>query len=51
MTAVVSDVNFIQPHEIDQCQFQSFLSETDGDGVLYHTEVQWMSRERVVKCF
>jgi hypothetical protein len=43
ITVVALAVNFIQSHEINQCQFQSFLSEIDGDGVLYNTEVQWLS--------
>jgi hypothetical protein len=52
MTVMLA-VNFIQLHGLNRCQFQSFLSEINGEygDVLYHTEVQWLSCETVVKYF
>ncbi|XP_069502448.1 general transcription factor II-I repeat domain-containing protein 2-like [Ambystoma mexicanum] len=53
MTIVVSCVNFIRAHALKHRQFQEFLSELNADygDVLYHTEVRWLSRGRVLKRF
>ncbi|XP_069498946.1 general transcription factor II-I repeat domain-containing protein 2-like [Ambystoma mexicanum] len=53
MTIVVSSVNFIRAHALKHRQFQEFLSELNADygDVLYHTEVRWLSRGRVLKRF
>lgn len=53
MKIVVSCVNFIRVHALNHRQFQEFLSELNvaHEDVLYHTEVRWLSRGRVLKCF
>ncbi|XP_069470090.1 general transcription factor II-I repeat domain-containing protein 2-like [Ambystoma mexicanum] len=53
MTIVVSCVNFIRAHALKHRQFQEFLSKLNADygDVLYHTEVRWLSRGRVLKRF
>ncbi|XP_037804762.1 general transcription factor II-I repeat domain-containing protein 2-like [Penaeus monodon] len=53
MKVVVSCINFIRAKEPKHRQFQEFLSELESvhGGVLYYTEVRWMSRGRVLKCF
>ncbi|XP_069463365.1 general transcription factor II-I repeat domain-containing protein 2-like [Ambystoma mexicanum] len=53
MTIVVSCVNFIRAHALKHRQFHEFLSELNADygDVLYHTEVRWLSRGRVLKRF
>ncbi|KAL3859345.1 hypothetical protein ACJMK2_009570 [Sinanodonta woodiana] len=53
MNIVVSCVNFIRAHALNHRQFQEFLSELNAsyEDVLYHTEVHWLSRGRVLKRF
>ncbi|KAM8972164.1 general transcription factor II-I repeat domain-containing protein 2-like [Pelodytes ibericus] len=53
MKIVVSCVNFIRAHALNHRQFQEFLSElnVDYEDVLYHTEVRWLSRGRVLRRF
>ena len=53
MNVVVSTVNFIRPNGLTHRQFQQFLSEIEAEygDVLYHTEVRWLSRGKVLKRF
>ncbi len=53
MKVVVSCINFIRANRLKHRQFQAFLAELEsahGD-VLYHTEVRWLSRGRVLRRF
>lgn len=53
MKIVVSCINFIRAKGLKHRVFQEFLSELEsvhGD-VLYYTEVQWLSRGRVLRRF
>lgn len=53
MKVVVSRINFIRAKGLKHRQFQEFLFELEsahGD-VLYYTEVQCLSRGRVLRCF
>ncbi|XP_064100875.1 general transcription factor II-I repeat domain-containing protein 2-like [Macrobrachium nipponense] len=53
MNVVVSTVNFIRRHGLNQRQFQTFLSEIDSEygDVLHHTEVRWLSKGKVLRRF
>lgn len=53
MKVVVSCVNFIRAHALNHRQFQELLSELNAshEDILYHTEVRWLSRGRVLKRF
>ena len=53
MKVVVSSANFIRANGLSHWQFQEFLLElycNYGD-VLYHSEIRWLSRRRVLKRF
>ena len=53
MSVVVSNVNFIPNHALNQRQFQTILADLDceyGD-VMYHNEVRWLSRGKVLRRF
>ncbi|KAI7795426.1 putative general transcription factor II-I repeat domain-containing protein 2-like, partial [Triplophysa rosa] len=53
MKVVVSCINFISANGLKHQQFQAFLAELEPAhrDVLYHTEVQWLSRGRVLRRF
>ena len=53
MNVVVSKVNFIKNHALNHRQIQTFLADLDcehGD-VMYHNEVRWLSRGKVLRRF
>ncbi|XP_042325950.1 general transcription factor II-I repeat domain-containing protein 2A-like isoform X1 [Sceloporus undulatus] len=53
MKTVVSCVNFIRANALNHRQFQEFLSEENADceDVLYHPEMRWLSRGKVLRRF
>ena len=54
MSVVVSNVNFIKNHFIkNHRQFQTFLADLDCEyrDVMYHNEVRWLSRGKVLRRF
>lgn len=53
MNVVIACVNFIRSHSLVHRQFQDFLSEIDSEyhDVLYHTEIRWLSKGKVLERF
>ena len=53
MSVVVSNVNFIKNHALNHHQFQTFLADLDCEyrDVMYHNEVCWLSRGKVLRRF
>lgn len=53
MNKVVTIVNYIRSHELNHRMFQEFLKEliSQYGDVLYHTEVRWLSKGRVLERF
>ena len=52
MEVVVQTVNFIRSRGLNHRQFDSLLREKDHNyGLPYHTEVRWLSRGVVLRCF
>jgi hypothetical protein len=51
MSVVVSVVNLIRSHGLNNHHFQPLLSETDAEysDVLYDTAVRWLSRGMMLK--
>ena len=53
MSVVVSNVNFIKNYALIHRQFQTFLADLNcehGD-VMYHNEVRWLIRGKVLRRF
>ena len=53
MSVVVLNVNFIKNHSLNHRKFHTFLADLDcehGD-VMYHNEVRWLSRGKVLRRF
>ena len=50
---VVKTVNFIRSRELNHRQFKFFLVDMDSEygELLYHTELRWLSRRKVLKPF
>lgn len=53
MSVVVSIVNYIRGRALKHRTFRAFLEEIDADysDLLYHAEVRWLSRGRVLHRF
>lgn len=53
MSIVVQIINFIRSHGLNHRQFQNFLSEIESEykDVLYHNNVRWLSRGKILKRF
>ena len=53
MKTVFTTVNYIRAHALNHRQFRSFFKDVDVDydHVIYHSEVRWLSRGKVLKRF
>jgi hypothetical protein len=53
MNIVVPTVNFIRRSALNHRQFQQFLLKVEAEygDVLYHTEIRWLSRGKLLKRF
>ena len=53
MDVAVKTVNFIRSRGLTHRQFKSFLADMDSEygELLYRTEIKWLSRGNVLKCF
>ena len=51
MDVVVGTVNFVRARGLNYRQFSKLLDETDAPGLLYHTEVRWLSHGLALKRF
>ena len=53
MSVVVSNLNFIKNHALNHRQFQTFPADLDCEyrDVMYHNEVRWLSRGKVLRRF
>ena len=53
MSVVVSNVNFVKNHALNHRQFQTCFADLNceyGD-VMYHNEVRWLNRGKVLRRF
>lgn len=53
MKIIVQTVNYIRRYGLNHRQFQNFLLEVEAEygDVLYHSEVRWLSRGKILKRF
>ena len=51
MSVVVSIINYLQTRKLKHRLFKSFLEEADYGDVVYHTNVRWLCRAKVLKRF
>jgi hypothetical protein len=53
MDIVVSTVNFIRKSALNHRRFQQFLLEVEAEygDVLYHTDIRWLTRGKLLKRF
>jgi hypothetical protein len=51
MNIVVSTANFIRSHSLNHKQFREMLIDIEAEygDVIYHSEVRWLSRGKVLK--